>query len=129
MKALIILYCSVSIMLLYGCASNGFLMAKPKVILYGKTYPAKDEGTAIEVFVTSNPILEYIDIAKITCADTDEKWCLDQISKEARKIGADAIIISGNVGSYGVGYPIGSMAIGASEVYGITAIAIKYNQN
>ncbi len=25
-----------------GCASNGFLMAKPKVLEYGQTYPAKN---------------------------------------------------------------------------------------
>ncbi|MFA6635573.1 MAG: hypothetical protein WCV56_00485 [Candidatus Omnitrophota bacterium] len=51
---------------------------------------------------------------------------MKQILMKAREIGADAIIVTGKSGSYGVGVPIGNIAYGVSEGYGITAIAIKY---
>ena len=111
---------------LMGCASNGFLMAKPEVITYGQTYPAKSIGAKVDVFNTTKPEKNYIEIAQITCGDTDDSWNMKQILIRAREIGADAIIVTGRSGSYGVGVPVGNIAYGVAEGYGISAIAIKY---
>ena len=108
------------------CASTGFLMAKPKVTLFGETYPPKDEGSKIDVFMTNKPTQEYLEFARITCKDTNDKWSLEQITKKAREIGADGIIIVGKAGSTGVGIPMGYSTYVVSEEYGFTAIAIKY---
>lgn len=106
-----------------GCASTGFLMAKPQVTMFGSAiYPPKAESANIDVYRTNKPAQEYVEFAQITCEDTNDKWCLEQISKKAREIGADAVIIIGKTGS--VGIPIGSTYM-VSE-YGMTAIAIRY---
>jgi|SRR5690606_7709655 len=111
-----------------SCASNGFLMAKPEVTLFGQSYPAKAEHEKIDIFYTNKPTINYIEFAKITCGDTNDKWSIEQISKKAREIGADAIIIVGNAGNYGVGVPIGNSSYVVNESYGITAVAIKYQK-
>jgi len=129
MKRIGFIFCLfVSILISPGCASTGFLMAKPKVTLFGNTYPQKDEEATIDVYMTNKPTQEYVEFAQIRCGDTNDKWCLAQISKKAREIGADAIIIIGKAGSSGVGIPIGNITYVASEEYGMTAIAIKYKQ-
>jgi hypothetical protein len=125
-KIELIFYLLISLLLLAGCASTGFLMAKPKVTLLGETYPPKDEGAKIDVFMTNKPAQEYIEFAQITCKDTNDNWSLEQITKKAREIGADAIIIVGKAGSAGVGIPMGYSTYVVSEAYGLTAIAIKY---
>lgn len=109
-----------------GCASTGFLMAKPKVTLFGETFPPKDEGATIDVFMTNKPSQEYLEFAQITVKDTSDKWSLDQIKKKAREIGADGVIIIGKAGSYGVGIPMGLTTYVENEEYGMTAIAIRY---
>lgn len=119
-------YLFVSLSLLSGCASTGFLMAKPEVIMFGKTYPPKQEETLIDVFLTNIPSQEYLEIAQITVKDTSDKWCLDQIKKKAREIGADGVIIMGKGGSYGVVIPMGNSSYVENEEYGMTAIAIRY---
>ena len=91
-----------------------------------ETYPPKAEGTKLDVFMTTKPSKDYIEIAKITCKDTDDNWSLNQITKKALEIGADGIIILGNAASSGVGIPIGNSTYVFSEEYGMTAIAIKY---
>lgn len=101
-------------------------MAKAKVTMFGDAYSSKDAGEKIDVYITNRPTQEYIEIAKITCADTNDKWSLDQITKKAREIGADAVIIVGKAGSTGVGVPMGYSTYVVSEEYGMTAIAIKY---
>jgi len=57
-----------------------------------QTYPQKNAETKIDVFMTNKPAVEYIEFAQITCKDTNDKWSLEQITKKAREIGADAII-------------------------------------
>ena len=109
-----------------GCASNGFLMAKPKVTLYGNAYPPKAESDPIEVFQSKLPERPYSEIARIEVGDTDDKWSMKQILLKAREIGADAVIITGRVGSAGYGVPVSGMVIGASEAYGLSAIAIRF---
>ena len=109
-------------LILYGCASNGFLMARPKVTLFGASYPAKEENGKIDVFITTKPTQEYIEFAQITCNDTNDEWSMKQILKKAREIGADGIIIIGKTGSYGT---VNSGVV-VSQQYGIAAIAIKY---
>jgi hypothetical protein len=110
-----------------GCASTGFLMARPKVTMFGNaTYLPKDENTVIDVYRTNRPAQEYVEFAEITCEDTNDKWCLEQITKKAREIGADAVIIIGKAGSYGLGVPMGYSAYVVNSEYGMTAIAVKY---
>jgi hypothetical protein len=123
----LIFFILISAFLFTKCASTGFLMAKAKVTLLGDTYPPKDAEAKIDVFITKKPIQEYIEFAQITCKDTNDKWSLEQITKKAREIGADGIIIIGKAGSSGVGIPIGYSTYVVSEEYGMTAIAIKYN--
>lgn len=109
-----------------ACASTGFLMAKPKMTIYGPTYPPKDSTVAIEVFQSQKPVRPYQEIARIEVGDTDDNWSLKQILKKAREIGADAVIIVGRSGEYGVGVPAGSMVYATSQQYGMVAIAIRY---
>ena len=126
MKNTIFLIIIVSIMNFAGCASTGFLMAKPKVLLYGQPYPPKSIDAKVDVFKTAKPDREYTEIGQITCGDTDDSWNLLQIQRKAREIGSDAIIILGKSGSQVVGVPIGNMTYAVAEDYGISAIAIKY---
>ena len=116
----------VLVMNLVGCASTGFLMAKPEITVYGQTFPPKSATEQIDVFNTGRPNKEYIELAQIKCGDTDDSWNMAQIMMKAREIGADAIIVTGKSGSYGVGIPVGNVAYAVSESYGISAVAIKY---
>lgn len=116
----------VSAFLLSRCASTGFLMAKAKVTLFGNSFSTKDKDAKIDVYITNKPTLEYVEFAQITCGDTNDKWNLEQITKKAREIGADGIIIIGKAGSSGVGIPMGNSTYVVSEEYGMTAVAIKY---
>lgn len=126
MKKNFILFPILLLCLNTSCASNGFLMAKPQVTMFGQPYPAKSQNEKVDVYLTNKPTQEYIEFAKITCEDTDDKWSLEQISKKAREIGADGIIIIGNTGSTGVGVPIGNSAYVVNSNYGMAVIAIKY---
>ncbi len=112
--------------LFISCQSTGFLMAKAKVTMINEAYPSKDENANIEVYITNTPSDPYIEIAQITCDDTEDDWCLKQIKIKAREIGADGIIILGRSASGGVGVPIGNMYYVSSEEYGMKAIAFKY---
>ncbi len=114
------------IFLISGCQSTGFLMAKAKVTMINEPYPAKDENSNIEVYITNVPSDPYIELAQITCDDTEDDWCLKQIKIKAREIGADGIIIIGKSSSAGLGIPIGNMYYVSSEEYGMKAIAFKY---
>ncbi len=109
-----------------ACASTGFLMAKPKVTLFGPTYPPKDSTAAIEVFQSQKPDRPYQELARIEVGDTDDNWSMKQILIKAREIGADAVIIVGRSGVHGVGVPAGSAVYAASGEYGMVAIAIRY---
>jgi hypothetical protein len=118
---------AVLLVLLSGaCASTGFLMAGAQVTLYGAAYAPKLAVARIDVYNTSRPNVGFVEIGQITCADTNDAWSMKQILIKARQIGADGIIITGRAGAYGVGVPIGSMAMVTTQSYGITAIAIKY---
>lgn len=109
-----------------GCASTGFLMASPKVTLFGSAYPAKPPDSRIDVFRATRPQRDIVEIAEISCGDTDDDWNMRQILRKAREIGADGVILLGQSGSYGVGVPIGNMVYATQEGYGLRAIAIKY---
>ena len=115
-----------SALLLSRCASTGFLMAKAKVTLFGDSYPAKSEDAKIYIYMTNKPTKDYVEFAQITCGDTNDKWSLEQITKKAREIGADGIIIIGKAGTSGVGVPMGTSTYIVSEEYGMTAVAIKF---
>jgi len=118
----------VSFLFFFGCASTGFLMAKPKVTMFGNTYPPKAKNETIDFYLTDKPTREYIEFAKITVGDTNDQWCMEQIQKKAREIGADAVVIIGKVGSSGMGVPAGEFTTVVSKDYGMSAVAIKYKQ-
>lgn len=88
----------------------------------------------IQIFYTKTPDRDYDEIAKIEVGDTSDDWCIKQIKKVSREIGADGAIITGKVGSYGYvsgsGTSSGSYAtttgVSVGEGYGLIAIAIKY---
>ncbi len=109
-----------------SCASTGFLMAKPNVVMYGNPYPEKEKDANIDVYRTTKPDKEYIEIAEISCGDTSKKWNMKQILNKAREIGADGIIIIGKSGTMAVAIPIDKSVYAVSEGYGLKAIAIKY---
>ena len=111
---------------LFSCASTGFLMAKAKVTMYQEAYPPKEENEKVDIYRSKTPEKKYIEIAEISCGDTDDNWSMKQVIITARGIGADGIIIIGRAGSYGIGVPIGNIVYTSSEGYGIRAIAIKY---
>ena len=125
MKRIGLIICIVSSLLLFTrCASTGFLMAKPKVTLFGETYQPKDVYSKIDVFITNKPTQEYIEFANITCRDTNDTWSMAQIKKQALLIGADGIIITGSGGNTSLGIPMGNSMYFLNEKVGISAIAI-----
>jgi hypothetical protein len=102
-------------------------MATPKVVLYGAAYPAKPVDAHIDVYNTAKPERPFLEIGQISCGDTEDDWNLKQILIKAREIGADAVIITGRSGTYGLGVPVGNVVVvGAGEAYGLTAVAIRY---
>jgi len=102
-----------------GCASTGFLMASPKVTLFSTAYPPKPPDSTIDVYRASRPQRDFIELAEISCGDTDDDWNMRQIMLKAREIGADGVIILGQSGSYGLGVPIGNMVCATQQGYGI----------
>jgi hypothetical protein len=121
-----IIYLLISTLIVSSCASTGFLMAKAKVTLFGDSFPPKSEEAKIDVYMTNKPTQGYVELGQITCRDTNDKWSLKQITKKAREIGADGILIIGKSGTSGVGIPMGTSTYVVSAEYGMTAIAIKY---
>ena len=109
-----------------SCASTGFLMAKAEVTMYASPYPAKTRNSQIDIYRTNKPTKDYLEIAEISCGDTNDNWNMQQIMLKAREIGADGIIIIGKSGTEAVGVPIGKNVYAASSEYGLKAIAIKY---
>lgn len=101
-------------------------MATPKVVLYGDTYPGKPTDARIDVYNTNKPERPFVEIGQISCGDTDDDWNMKQILIKAREVGADAVIVTGRSGAYGMGTPVGNMIVGAGEGYGLAAVAIRY---
>lgn len=122
----VILLVVASLVVSGGCASTGFMMARPKVTLYGTPLPPKSRTTPIEVFETQKPERPYREVARIEVRDTNDRWSLEQIQKKAREVGADGIIITGRSGRVGAGTPIGSGTYAASRDYGMIAVAFVY---
>ena len=125
MKKIVLFF--IPFLFLVSCQSTGFLMAKAKVTMINEAYQAKSEDAPVEIYMTVTPDNPYIEIAQITCDDTEDDWCLKQIKIKARELGADGVIILGKSASGGVGVPIGSMYYVSSSSYGMKAIAFKYN--
>jgi hypothetical protein len=116
-----------TLLILIGCASTGFLMAKPEVVILGEASSPKSSTDKIDIYYTKKPERNYDEIAKISVGDTDDDWCIKQIKLKARELGADGAIIIGRVGSYGIATGNNPMSVGVGEGYGLVAIAIKYN--
>lgn len=104
-----------ALLMVIGCAS-------PQVLMMRGPFEAKKKDANIEVFQTAKPQKPYVEIAQISCGDTDDKYNLEQIKVKAREVGADAIIITGKVGN--AGYTSGNTI--TSESYGLSSVAIKY---
>lgn len=98
----------------------------PIVTLYGPPSPVRPANANIEVFSTSVPERPYIEIGEITARNRNQQINLDQIIAEARKMGADAVILKGSVGFSTAIVPVGNMAVGVSKEYGQKAVAIKW---
>lgn len=119
-----------------GCASNGFLMAQPNVTVFKEGLTPRATSAPVDVYYSKVPDVEYDEIALISVGDTDDKWSMDQIKIKAREVGAEAVIIVGRVGSYGVatgnavstGVTSSATGIAVGEGYGLEAIAIKYKK-
>lgn len=109
-----------------GCASTGFLMASPKVTMFGSAYPSKAPDSPLDVYRAAKPQRDFVELAEISCGDTDDDWNLRQVLLKAREIGADGVILLGQSGSYGLGVPIGNMVYATQEGYGLRAVAIRY---
>ncbi|MBQ0051140.1 MAG: hypothetical protein KBT11_03645 [Treponema sp.] len=113
-------------MFVTGCQSNGFLMGKAQSTLINDSYPPKSFDAEIDVYVSNKPEQKYIEIAMISCLDTNDDWCLKELKRKARELGADAIIILGKAGKENVGIPVGNMFYFVDEQYGLKGVAIKY---
>lgn len=121
-----VILCLFTLITVVSCRSNGFLMAKAQVTMFQEAYPKKDLDAHIDIYKTKQPEKEFIELAEISCGDTDQEWALKQIKIKARQIGADGLILIGKSGNYGIGTATGNVAYGAYEGYGIKSIAIKY---
>ena len=109
-------------------------MASPEVTMLKEPHAPKQATEHIDVFFTKTPDRPYEEIAIIKVGDTEDEWNLKQIKLKAREMGADGVIITGRVGTYGYGTGIGAPSgnisttsiIGVGEGYGLVAIAIVY---
>jgi len=108
--------------LLLALAACAAPMAKPKV----QVYQAHPPTLAIEIFQTKSPDRPYKEIGRIDVGDTDDAYCMDQIIREGKKMGADGVIIVGRSGSQAAAVPIGNMIYATSGDYGLVAVAIKF---
>lgn len=101
-------------------------MGKAQSTLINDSYPPKSFDAEIDVYVSNKPEQKYIEIAMISCLDTNDDWCLKELKRKARELGADAIIILGKAGKENVGIPVGNMFYFVDEQYGLKGVAIKY---
>lgn len=120
MKKLLPAIVTLFFIMFVSCQSTGFLMGKANVTMISEPYSSKDANAIIDVYYTVTPEQKYIEVALITCRDTNDDWCLKQLKIKAREIGADGLIILGKAA-------IGYMTYFASEEYGMKAVAIKYD--
>ncbi|MFI3285798.1 MAG: hypothetical protein R3Y08_04015 [Rikenellaceae bacterium] len=95
--------------------------------MLSSSYPARALDAQIDTYVTNKPECKYTEIAIIKYdsgfgGETD----IETIKAEARKIGADAIIITGSAGVSSYAIPMGNMSYVSSEASGTSAVAIKY---
>ena len=119
-----------------GCASTGFLMAKPQVVMYMPAGIPKPIDYPIRIYHVTAPESPYEEIAQISVGDTNDEWCMTKIMEKAREIGADAVIMTGRVGSYSLATASGQMrgsrtyvgGMEAQSAYGMSAIAIRFTE-
>ncbi len=93
------------------------------VTMVGSSYQPKSIDAPIDVFITQKPDVPYTEIAIIKCEDLTNKTTIGRIKKNARKLGADAIIITGAAGTSGYANANGFYS---SSDSGYSAVAIKY---
>jgi hypothetical protein len=111
----------VSALLFSGC------MATPRVLMLNQPFSAKNATANIEIYSNSFPDKPFTEIAQISCDDTSEEYCLNQLKIKAREIGADAIILKDKkIKSSGITYVAPGNAVETSFESGMIGIAIRY---
>ena len=101
-----------------GCAAS--------VSLYREPFPAKPENANIDVYRSTKPDKAYIEIGELAFNSTMDSINISKLKTAARKIGADAIIITGSVMQKSSETPVGKLVMVQTEETGMKAIAIKY---
>ncbi len=67
------------------------------VTIIGNTYPPKHQNEQIDAYFTKMPTRDYVDVAIIdTFLILSDQRAFDDAKKEARRLGADAIIVLAN---------------------------------
>lgn len=114
-KHIIYLLCSLFLFLVTSCAS---------VTMLGSAYPARSADAQVDVYLTNMPECEYTEIAIIKSnVGISNDYDIDLIKTEARKLGADAVIITGAAES--ASYVHTKNYISTQES-GMAVVAIKY---
>lgn len=99
-----------------------FIGCTTSMTMYRDPFPVKDDNAEIDIYHSQPPTTNYVEIAEIKVdAIGSASKNIPLLKREARKIGADAIIIMGPAGYISTG----TGAINTSE-HGLKAIAIKY---
>jgi accessory colonization factor AcfC len=114
---LIVLFCMV-----LACCVHG-----ARVMLYGPAAPSKALDAEVQVFSTSLPDRPYVELGEIITTNHNNQTNLEQIKAEARKMGADAVILQGATRAVSATMPIGGgITAGTSRQYGLRAVGIRW---
>ncbi len=106
------------------------------VTLLNQTYPEREKGSLIDVYYSNRPKGEYHEIALIKCEDISDQKTMERVKKEARKVGADAVVITGSAverTNKSTKTTNSSSSRESSTTYtkeesGMSAVAIKYKK-
>jgi hypothetical protein len=77
-----------------GCQSTGFLMGKPETYMLVPAAQPKTADYEMKMYFYESPDFEHEDMAYINISDTNVGWCVREILRVAREIGADGIIFT-----------------------------------
>lgn len=103
-----------------------FMGCAARVSLYRDPFPAKAEDANIDVYRTTKPDKSYIEIGQLEFGSSSDSINISKLKTAARKIGADAIIITGSASQNSSAVPVGKLVMIKSEDVGLKAVAIKY---
>lgn len=111
---------------LVGCATQP-CATQPKVKVMRYTTEIFEPTSKIEVLHTRQIGRDYIEIGEVSIRlkKSTEENAVAYLNEEAKKLGADGIIIMGERSKGAVAMPVGNMAV-AVPIKELYAIAIKY---